>query len=289
MKILLAGRFGAVLAAAGVLGLAGCGSDALPTAADAPGLPLFAVGDVTSATPEYGMVKLCKAGDVSGTFTVTRVAEGASTGTVEANPTIAAGSCIVVAEDVGGNGVGSHVTFTESPATYLTGVTGQRIDKVSGSDVISTACVGTPDPCANPGTVFVNSFHGYTFTFTNILPPPAGQGCSPGYWKNHTEAGDWPAPYTPDMLFSAVFEDAFGSQTLLEVLNNGGGGLNALGRQTVSALLNAAALPGVFEMTPTEVIDAFNDVYPGTKAEYNELKAIFEALIDVDDRICPFN
>lgn len=138
----------------------------------------------------------------------------------------------------------------------------------------------------------MNSFHGFTFTFTNTLPPPpppGGQGCSPGYWKNHTEAGDWPAPYTPSTLFSAVFDNAFGSQTLLQVLNNNGGGLNALGRHTVSALLNAAALPGVFEMTPTEVIDAFNAGYPGTRGDYNALKDVFEALIDVGDRICPFN
>lgn len=188
MKMLSAGKFGAVLAAVGVLGLAGCGSDAITTAGEAPGLPLFAVGDVTNATPQYGKVKVCKVGDVSGTFTVTRTAEGASTGTVEANPTIAAGTCIVVAEDAGASGVGSYVTFTEIPATYLTGVSGQRIDATGpgGSDEISSACLADPtiNPCQNPGTVFVNSFHGYTFTFTNILPPPSGCTYTKGWYQN---------------------------------------------------------------------------------------------------------
>ena len=39
----------------------------------------------------------------------------------------------------------------------------------------------------------------------------------------------------------AGFDDAFPGMTLLEVLSQGGGGLNALGRHTVAALLNAAS------------------------------------------------
>ncbi len=71
--------------------------------------------------------------------------------------------------------------------------------------------------------------------------PPGPQGCTPGYWKQSQHFDSWPAPYTPSTLFSSVFADAFPGLTLLQVLNLGGGKLNALGRHTVAALLNSAS------------------------------------------------
>ena len=112
----------------------------------------------------------------------------------------------------------------------------------------------------------------------------AGQGCSPGYWKNHST---WPAPYTPSTLFSAVFENAFPGKTLQQVLGTGGGGLNALGRQTVSALLNAQATGVNYELAPLDVINQFNAVFPG--GDYDTVKNSFEALTDINGRICPLN
>ncbi len=123
----------------------------------------------------------------------------------------------------------------------------------------------------------------------SIAPEPAavGQGCSPGYWKTHDP---WPAPYLPGTLFVTVFgEDAFPGKTLQRVLATGGGGLNALGRQTVSALLNAQS-PGVnFELSPAAVISQFQAAFPGSAASYTTLKNSFESLTDVDGRICPLN
>ena len=112
------------------------------------------------------------------------------------------------------------------------------------------------------------------------------QGCTPGYWKQPHHFDSWPNPFMPESLFSDVFEDAFPGKTLREVLRGGGGGLNALGRHTVAALLNAAAGEVSFGLTPSEVIALFNDVFPGTKDEYNELKDSFEAL---NERGCPLN
>lgn len=96
------------------------------------------------------------------------------------------------------------------------------------------------------------------------------EGCSPGYWKQSQHFGNWPKPYTPNTLFSAVFENAFPGKTLLQVLSLGGGGLNALGRQTVSALLNASSTLVEYPYAPTEVIAKFNAVYPG--GDYDALK-----------------
>ena len=68
-------------------------------------------------------------------------------------------------------------------------------------------------------------------------PPTGGEGCTPGYWKQPHHFFAWTAPYTPETLFSDVFEDAFPGQTLLEVVSLKGneGKLEALGRHTVAA------------------------------------------------------
>ncbi len=96
------------------------------------------------------------------------------------------------------------------------------------------------------------------------------EGCSPGYWKQSQHTGNWPAPYTPGTLFGSVFENAFPGKTLLQVLTQGGGGLNALGRQTVAALLNASSTAVDYGYTASEVIAKFNAAYPG--GNYDALK-----------------
>jgi len=112
------------------------------------------------------------------------------------------------------------------------------------------------------------------------------EGCTPGYWKQPHHFDSWPAPYTPDTLFSDVFEDAFPGLTLLDALKLRGGGLNALGRHTVAALLNAASPDVDYDLTVAEVIDAFNEIYPANKFQYNLLKGYFE---DFNEEGCPLN
>ena len=111
-----------------------------------------------------------------------------------------------------------------------------------------------------------------------------GEGCTPGYWKQPHHFDSWPAPYDPTDLFADHFDNAFPGMTLLQVLGNGGGGLNALGRHTVATLLNSASSGVSFELSPAEVISAFNGVYPGTKSQYETLKNRFAGL---NERFCP--
>jgi hypothetical protein len=118
------------------------------------------------------------------------------------------------------------------------------------------------------------------------LPEHGGEGCTPGYWKQAHHFDSWTSPYEPGMPFSDVFEDAFPAMTLLEVLKQGGGGLIALGRHTVAALLNAASPDVNYDMSVSEVIDAFNDVYPSSKDDYNAVKDMFE---DFNELGCPLN
>jgi hypothetical protein len=113
-----------------------------------------------------------------------------------------------------------------------------------------------------------------------------GQGCTPGYWKQDHHFADWTAPYAPNDLFSDYFEDAFPGLTLLDVVSQGGGGLKALGRHTVAALLNSANGEVSYDLTPQEVIDAFNGAYPGSDEDYESLKDQFEAF---NEQGCPLN
>ena len=124
------------------------------------------------------------------------------------------------------------------------------------------------------------------FDYGFVVAPAGGQGCTPGYWKNHKV---WPSPYTKTTLFSAVFDNAFPGKNLQQVLSLGGGGLNALGRHTVSALLNAQRLGASnFGMTAAGVISAFNAVYPGS--DYTTLKDTFESMSDSNPAVvCPLN
>ena len=103
------------------------------------------------------------------------------------------------------------------------------------------------------------------------------EGCTPGYWKQPQHFGNWPAPYTPCTPFSDVFENAFPDMTLLDVLEQGGGGLNALGRHSVAALLNASSPDVSYYYTEAEVIDLFNAVFPGSDVAYEALKNEFAA------------
>ena len=273
-------------AAAGILMVQGCGNEGLPTSVAPSGLkPTYALGDVSLITalnlPVVSEIKICKAG-ANGVFSVTRVVVNGGVGTTINPANIPVGTCLVVAKDIGGTNVGSNVTITETSAVPSS-VTVRRNDAGVVGPVTAIAY-----PFASP--FFLNNFHGYTLTFVNSTPPVVigNQGCSPGYWKNHTDAGDYPSPYTPNTLFSSVFKDAFPGQTLLEVLNNGGGGLKALGRQTVSALLNAQKLGAAnYGLSAAQVINAFNAVYPN--GDYETLKNRFAALTDVNGRVCPLN
>lgn len=107
------------------------------------------------------------------------------------------------------------------------------------------------------------------------------QYCSPGYWKQSQHFNNWVIFY-PDKQFSKVFENAFPGKTLLQVLEQGGGGLNKLGRYTVTALLNSVKVNSPY--TKQQVIDMFNAVYPGSNASYDNLSAQFEL-----PENCPLN
>lgn len=123
-----------------------------------------------------------------------------------------------------------------------------------------------------------------------------GDGCTPGYWKQRQHFDSW-VNYTPTDLFGNVFgetiEIRYGKKrkikenpTLLQALEAKGGGINALARHTVAALLNAASPDVSYDLSEAEVINAFKAVYPGTKQDYNSLKNFFSSF---NEQGCPLN
>jgi hypothetical protein len=122
-----------------------------------------ALGDSTGSTPVAGTLKVCKTGNVSGTYTVVAAPVAGGTATVLSPATVAPTTCIVVALSSSLASAGANITLTETSAG-LQSVSAQRVD----NGVVSS------QPFANGGTLFLNSFHGYTVTFVNnVAPPPA--------------------------------------------------------------------------------------------------------------------
>jgi hypothetical protein len=126
----------------------------------------------------------------------------------------------------------------------------------------------------------------YTVTYT---PAQVGdRGCSPGYWKNHL----FPNGFSKGQLFNSDipgtnFANAFPGMTFQEVLEQGGGGLAALGRHTVSAYFNAVVYGAAYGMTPAQVVAAFNAAYAsGDATQISDLAALFASMEDVGNRIC---
>lgn len=163
--------------------------------------------------------------------------------------------------------------YTECPATVT-----ECVQIATECPETVTECVQIPTECPATVTECVDDP-----TYCPMLSYCGGEGCTPGYWKVFVHRDSW-VDYSPTDLFSSVFENAFPGKTLLQVLWQGGGGLNALGRHTVAALLNAASPDVDYDLTVEDVIDAFNGVYPD--GDYEGLK---DELEDFNEQGCPLN
>jgi hypothetical protein len=127
-------------------------------------------------------------------------------------------------------------------------------------------------------------------------PPPAGgQGCTPGYWKNHTES--WPPTgFSPSQALSTVFSPTglgtLASDSLLTALKYKGGSTltekkQILLRAAVASLLNSAHSGVSFGMTTAEVISAVNAALAS-----NDATTIIDLATELDDLNnggCPLN
>lgn len=142
-----------------------------------------------------------------------------------------------------------------------------------------TTCVSSIQDSETPGNLELDAGETITCTFNNTFtppPPPAGEYCSPGYWKQSQHFDSW-VTYAPNQLFSSIFEPVtilgstkgkpmpIANPTLLQVLQGKGGGVTSLARAAVGALLNASALNS--SLTEAQVIAIFNAANPSGNLE----------------------
>lgn len=101
------------------------------------------------------------------------------------------------------------------------------------------------------------------------------QGCTPGFWKNNIEP--WASTgYSPDTSFNAAFGTSLSPDiTLLQALQAKGGGIYALERHCVAALLNVANPDVNYHYSGGEVISMTQDAISSGNYEY--YKDLFEA------------
>ena len=218
-----------------------------------------------------GYVILCKTGDAAGTFNfnvtvdgvpqtdVTRTL-GAGGGTdcgsgpifvSAANNGLGDFSTVTITEDGQDNWANTDIDVVQHLALGIFNANGYPAAALLDDDGTTTA---------GQATVFVNDDMARTVTFTNdFTPPPVGnEGCTPGFWKNNADkksASQWPVP--TNTLFSTVFganNDLPGTTTLLQALNLGGGGINALARHAAAAYLNVVSSGVDYAYTEAELI-----------------------------------
>ena len=124
----------------------------------------------------------------------------------------------------------------------------------------------------------------YTPTATEVPTAEALLGCSPGFWKQEQHFAQWPVSYLPEgSLADALGVDALeGNPTLLDGLQEGGGGLAALLRQAIAALLNAAKEDLDYPYGVEEVLALVEAAF--TTGEFEPVKDMFEA---ANESECP--
>ncbi len=135
---------------------------------------------------------------------------------------------------------------------------------------------------------------------TTCTQEAAGEGCTPGFWKNHTELWDEAsdpiaaaAGFTTDTLFNDFFgltsaESGFpDSLTMLGAMNLGGGGAFKLARHAVPALLNLAA--GLDYDLPDGIADA-DELVLAIQSAYltDTFEPLASQLAAANEAGCPF-
>ena len=256
--------------------IANCGrsSPAAPTSPSLQTGALSIVGATTTSTPEVGRIKVCTTSG-SATFTVTATPVAGGTASTLSPATVAAGTCVIVAEDFDTTG-GSDVTTTQTSPAFQS-VTGQQTTAGGGA---------TSFAASNGGILFLNNFHGYTLTFTVPAPPTVTEGCSPGFFKNHADTPTYNRSQTLDsVLTTNVFSSTL---TIEQALSLKGGGVDALARHAAAAILNAAALPGTYAFTLTQLRAIFDQIEGGTLT-IDAATALLESKEDVNGIVCPLS
>jgi hypothetical protein len=176
---------------------------------------------------------------------------------------------------------GAHLNFT-LPAPFQVTFNGPNNTTI----VMPTFCVPGLQSVSGQATLVGNTITGTWATSCEngtmqgtLAPDPCaprgGQGLGTGHYKNSQHFDDWHT-WTQDDAFETVFGvDLPQSKTLLEALNSSGGGMNALLREAVAALLNANNPDINYLYTQQQVIEMVQGAF--TSGDYNQVKDLFAA------------
>jgi hypothetical protein len=151
--------------------------------------------------------------------------------------------------------------------------------------VSSTTTTTTPETTTTPTTT--------TTTTTTTAPPGGGEGCTPGFWKNHPEAWEGTG-FAIDQTLDDVFDPAglgdLAGTSLLDALSFGGGptvtdAKQILLRHAVAALVNSVSVD--FGMTTADVIATVNAALASD--DRSTILAAADALAALNEAGCPLS
>jgi hypothetical protein len=234
-------KLNSCFALASAVALAACASESSgPTSLSPSSARFHAVGDVvTDATPEVGVVKLCKEGNVGGDFMVSRTPYNGGTGSVISPVQVAVNECKVVAVDNSGSGSASDIVIDET----TTGLTSQSASYV-GTDA------GEAGTYVDATTSLrINQFHGYTVTYVNVSHEDEGCTLTQGYWKNHSE--EW-----ADLADDPFFGSGMTWLGILQTPPKKGNAYIQLAHQYIAAYLNIQAGASTTPAVDAAIADA---------------------------------
>jgi hypothetical protein len=163
-----------------------------------------------------------------------------------------------------------------------------------------TVVATDPSPLCNTVTVnynpmgFPNKITDEAMDCVEVKPPKGGEGCTPGFWKQDQHFDSW-VGFAPTDSFEEVFgvddvtlraggQNTIDNPTLLDALNATGGGVNALARHAVAALLNASNPDVSFDLTPEEVIALVQEAF--ATGDFERIKDILAAF---NEQGCPLS
>lgn len=200
---------------------------------------------------------------------------GDGTDASRTNPSITIGAVV--------NGFGSDVDSGAFAAPTFS-FSGQFVVPATTTTLSVTAFAAAPWGNGFPGTQFASA--------PVSLPTdcePGGEGCTPGFWKNHTE--EWEA-YSPGQSVVSVFSAAgaygsLGTQSLLTALDGGGGsgvtgGVKILLRAAVAGILNAT--DGDVDY-PSSAADLIADVNAALASGNRNTMIALAGSIDADNNL----
>lgn len=166
----------------------------------------------------------------------------------------------------------------------------------SGSFINSNVIGAISDLGSDPTAAPVDSFTTTRALEDITIVPPTG--CSPGFWKTHTDEtkypNAWPSTsYLPGDDFETVFTtdlpDKYGTPTLEEALNAKGGNGNQLLRFATATLLNADHQ----DIQPEEDYDTTAEIIAIVSAvdweDKDSIKSAIQQLAPQTDFLCPIS